>query len=133
MKNLCKCGCGVSLRKDNKTGYQKGHKPCPVCGTLVKGSGIECCSKSCAAKLHWQRNPEMSEARIWNADRYATRERNRDEWIKNLSDSCKGRVPWNKNTQGLQTAWNKGLPADQQPRFNIKSPSTWYEKYKKQI
>lgn len=130
MKNLCKCGCGISLRKDNKTGYQKGHKPCPVCGTLVLGSGIECCSKSCSAKLHWQRNPEMKKSRIWNADRYATREQHRDTWIKNLSESCKGRIPWNKNTQGLQTAWNKGLPAEQQPRFNVKSPNGWYKKYK---
>lgn len=131
MKNLCKCGCGITLRKDNKNGYQKGHKPCPVCGTLVLGSGIECCSKSCSAKLHWQRNPDMKESRIWNADRYATREKNRDTWTKNLSDSCKGRVPWNKNKQRLQTAWNKDLPAAQQPRFNVKSPSDWYEKYKK--
>lgn len=128
--NLCKCGCGLSLRKDNKTGYQKGHKPCPICGTLVKGSSIECCSKSCSAKLHWQRNPDMAASRTWNADRYATRERNRDSWVKNISKSCQGRTPWNKNTRGLQTAWNKGLPSEQQPRFNVKSPKEWYEKYK---
>lgn len=131
MKNLCQCGCGVVLRKDNKTGYQKGHKPCPVCGTLVRGSGIECCSKSCSAKLHWQRNPDMKDSRIWNADRCAKREKNKDSWIKNLSEACKGRIPWNKNTSGLQTAWNKGLPSDQQPRYNVKNSYDWYEKYKK--
>ena len=130
MKTLCKCGCGSSLRKDNKTGYQKGHKPCPVCGTLVKGSSLECCSKSCSTKLHWQRNPEMKESRIWNTNRLATREKNRDRWISNLSSACKGRAPWNKDTVGLQVAWNKNLPAEQQPMFNKKKPSGWLEKYK---
>ena len=130
MKNLCKCGCGIFLRKDNKTGYQKVHKPCPVCGTLVKGSGLECCSKSCSAKLHWQRNPDMAESRTWNADRYATRDRNRDTWVKNLSESCKGRIPWNKDTQGLQTPWNKNLPSEQQPMFGKKKLDGWLEKYK---
>jgi G:T-mismatch repair DNA endonuclease (very short patch repair protein)/predicted nucleic acid-binding Zn ribbon protein len=133
MKNLCNCGCGIPLRKDNKTGYQKGHKPCPVCGTLVKGSGIECCSKSCAAKLHWQRNPDMKESRIWNADRYATREKNRDTWTKKLSDSCKGRIPWNKNTQGLQTAWNKNLPANQQPFYGKTHSAEYYQKRDKTV
>jgi G:T-mismatch repair DNA endonuclease (very short patch repair protein) len=128
MKTLCKCGCGISLRKDNRTGYQKGHKPCPVCGSLVKGSGLECCSKSCSAKLHWQRNPEMKESRIWNSDRYATREQNRDTWIKNLSESCKGRIPWNKNTKGLQTAWNKGLSGNFKGK---KHKSDYFEKVKK--
>lgn len=128
--NTCKCGCKKQLRKDNKTGYQKGHKPCPICGTLVKGSGIECCSKSCSAKLHWQRNPEMAKSRIWNANRYATRAQNRDTWVQNLSKSCKGRVPWNKDKQGLQTAWNKNLPSDQQPMFGKKKPTGWLEKYK---
>jgi len=128
--NICKCGCGVSLRKDNKTGYQKGHKPCPVCNSLVKGSNTECCSKSCSAKLHWQRNPEMKESRGWNEDRYKVREKNRDLWIKNLSDACKGRVPWNKDKIGLQTAWNKDLAAEHQPMFGKKKPDGWLEKYK---
>jgi G:T-mismatch repair DNA endonuclease (very short patch repair protein) len=128
--NTCKCGCGVTLRKDNKTGYQKGHKPCPVCGALVKGSGIECCSKSCSAKLHWKRNPDMKESRIWNTERYATREKNRDSWVKNLSNACKGRTPWNKDTLGLQIAWNKNLPPEQQPMFGKNKPSGWLEKYK---
>lgn len=131
--NKCKCGCGTSLRKDNKTGYQKGHKPCPVCGTLVKGSGIECCSKSCSAKLHWQRNPEMKESRIWNDERYATREKNRDAWVKNLSEACKGRTPWNKNTSGLQVAWNKDLPAEQQPYYGKTHNAEYYIKRDKTV
>lgn len=126
---LCSCGCGTSLRKDNRTGYQKGHKPCPVCKTLVQGSGVECCSKSCSAKLHWQRNPDMRDSRIWNADRYATRQKNRDTWTKNLSDACKGRTPWNKNKKGSQIPWNKNLPAEQQPMFGKKKPDGWLEKY----
>ena len=130
---LCACGCGVSLRKDNKTGYQKGHKPCPVCGTLVQGSGIECCSKSCSAKLHWQRNPEMKETRAFNTDRFATREKNRDTWVKNLSGACKGRTPWNKNAIGLQTAWNKNLPAEQQPFYRKTHNKTYYEKRDKTV
>jgi G:T-mismatch repair DNA endonuclease (very short patch repair protein) len=128
--NICKCGCGISLRKDNRTGYQKGHKPCPICGTLVKGSGIECCSKSCSAQLHWQRNPEMKVSRAFNADRFSTREKNRDTWVKNLSDACKGRTPWNKDAVGLQTPWNKNLPSNQQPMFGKKKPAGWLEKYK---
>jgi len=131
MNNLCLCGCGVKLRKDNRTGYQKGHKPCPICGTLVKGSGLECCSKACSAKLHWQRHPEMKETRSWNAARNAVRELHRDSWLKNLSNACIGRSPWNKGTKSMQVPWNKDLPAAQQPRFNVKSPDGWYEKYKK--
>lgn len=123
--NLCKCGCGISLRKDNKTGYKKGHKPCPVCGNLVKGSSIECCSKSCSAKLHWLRNPEMKENRIWNTERYEKRESKREQWLTNLSNSCKGRKPWNKGTKGLQEAWNKGLPSEQQP-FHSKTHKDEY-------
>ena len=128
--NICKCGCGISLRKDNRTGYQKGHKPCPICGTLVKGSGIECCSKSCSAQLHWRRNPEMKATRAFNADRFSTREKNRDSWVKNLSDACKGRTPWNKDAVGLQISWNKNLPSNQQPMFGKKKPVGWLEKYK---
>lgn len=131
--NICKCGCGLSLRKDNKTGYQKGHKPCPICGTLVKGSNIECCSKSCSAKLHWQRHPEMKESRVWNTERYATREKNRDKWVKNLSDACKGRIPWNKDTTGLQVAWNKNLPAEQQPFYGKKHTADYYTKRDKTV
>ena len=130
MRNLCQCGCGILLRKDNRTGYQKGHKPCPVCGTLVQGVNVECCSKSCSAKLHWQRNPEMKESRIWNSDRYATREQNRDSWIKNLSESCKGRIPWNKNKKGSQVAWNKYLPAESQPFYGKKHKSDYFDKVK---
>jgi len=133
MKNLCKCGCGISLRRDNKTGYQKGHKPCPVCGTLVKGSAVECCSKSCSAKLHWQRNPDMKESRIWNAERYATREKNRDRWISNLSDACQGRTPWNKGSTGLQEAWNKNLPAEQQPYYGKTHTPDFYHKRDKTV
>jgi len=128
--NLCKCGCRISLRKDNKTGYKKGHKPCPVCGNLVKGSSIECCSKSCSAKLHWLRNPEMKENRIWNTERYEKRESKREQWLTNLSNSCKGRKPWNKGTKGLQEAWNKHLPAEEQPMFGKKKPKQWIEKYR---
>lgn len=133
MKNLCKCGCGISLRKDNKTGYQKGHNPCPVCGTLVKGSGVECCSKSCSAKLHWQRNPEMKESRVWNDERFAAREKNRDRWISNLSAACKGRKPWNKDTKGLQVPWNKNLPVDQQPFHGKKHSKEYFEKRDKTV
>lgn len=31
-----------------------------------------------------------------------------DESRKKLSNSCKGRVPWNKGVKGKQLAWNKG-------------------------
>jgi G:T-mismatch repair DNA endonuclease (very short patch repair protein) len=72
----------------------------------------------------------MKEARTWNADRYATRAKNRDSWTKNLSDACKGRTPWNKNKKGLQTAWNKNLRAEQQPMFGKKKPDGWLQKYK---
>jgi len=70
----------------------------------------------------------MADSRIWNANRYATREQNREIWVKNLSESCKGRTPWNKNTQGLQTAWNKGLPGNFKGK---KHTSEYFEKVKK--
>ena len=129
--NLCKCGCGISLRKDNKTGYQKGHKPCPICGNLVKGSSIECCSKSCSAKLHWQNHPEMKETRVWNDERRATREKNKDVWVKNISKACQGRIPWNKNARGLQVAWNKDLSSEHQPFYGKKHSSDYYRKVKR--
>ena len=131
--NICKCGCGISLRKDNKSGYQKGHKQCPMCDNFVKRSATECCSKSCSAQLHWKRNPEMKESRIWNSCRYKTREENRESWIKNLSNACKGRVPWNKNAVGLQIPWNKELPTELQPFFGKKHKSEYYLKRDKTV
>jgi G:T-mismatch repair DNA endonuclease (very short patch repair protein) len=133
MNNICQCGCGVKLRKDNRTGYQKGHKPCPICGTLVKGSGLECCSKACSAKLHWQRHPEMKETRSWNTARNAVRELNREGWLKNLSDACIGRSPWNKGKKGVQVPWNKELPAEQQPFFGKKHNKEYYQKRDKTV
>jgi len=127
--NTCKCGCGTTLRKDNKSGYQKGHRTCPVCGSFTKGQN-ECCSKVCSAKLHWKRHPELNDARVWNETRQQTREQNKDKWIKNLSNSCKGRTPWNKGKKGLQTAWNKGLPPEEQPFYNKKHDRDFYEKQK---
>ncbi len=131
--DTCECGCGVTLRKDNRTGYQKGHKPCLVCGNLVKKSGLECCSKSCSAKLHWQRNPEMTASRSFNAERFATREKNREEWIKNLSIAKKGNEPWNKGKIGVQEAWNKGLPKIQQPFYGKTHKEEYYLKCEKTI
>jgi G:T-mismatch repair DNA endonuclease (very short patch repair protein) len=130
--NTCKCGCGIALRKDNKTGYQKNHRSCAMCGKLTKGQS-ECCSKSCSAELHWKRNPDMAESRTWNADRYATRELNRDTWVENLSNACKGRTPWNKDVTGLQTAWNKNLPAEQQPFYGKTHSKSYYEKRDKTV
>jgi len=100
MTNHCKCGCGEKLRKDNKTGYQKCHKPCTICSKLVKRSDTECCSKSCSAKLHWIQHPELKENRTWNKSRNVVRSKNK-QWRKNCSDSAKetyknGRVVWNR-------------------------------------
>ena len=137
MRTLCKCGCGVKLRKDNRTGYQRGHKPCPICEKLVTKSHTECCSKSCSAQLHWKRHPEMKGNRTFNTKRFAVRETNRTNWIKNLSEACKGRIPWNKGTKGLQIPWNKGLTGPGQsfygkkhaPEYYIKRDSTVFERY----
>lgn len=95
----CKCGCGEKLRKDNKTGYQKCHKPCEICGIPVKRSDTECCSKICSAKLHWIRHPEMKNNRVWNAERNNVRNNN-PNWRKNCSVAAKksyknGRKTWN--------------------------------------
>lgn len=100
MINYCKCGCGEKLRKDNKTGYQKCHKPCNICGKPVKRSDTECCSKSCSAKLHWIKHPELKENRVWNKLRNDVRSKNKT-WRENCSISAKetyknGRVTWNK-------------------------------------
>jgi G:T-mismatch repair DNA endonuclease (very short patch repair protein) len=132
----CLCGCESLLRKDNKTGYQKHHRSCAMCGNPTKGQN-ECCSKSCSAELHWKRNPEMKEARAFNAERFATREKNKDKWVANLSASCKGRTPWNKGKAGVQSAWNKDLPAEHQPFYGkknskdylIKRDRTVFQKY----
>lgn len=126
----CNCGCNSSLRKDNKTGFYKGHGPskiCPTCNITFIGS-TECCSKSCSAKLHWKRNPEMKVDRVWNADRFKTREKNKKQWVKNLSLARKGREPWNKGVKGQQVAWNKGLPSEQQPFYNKKHNNDFYLK-----
>ena len=32
-----------------------------------------------------------------------------DEAKRKISESKKGKIPWNKGKKGLQTAWNKGL------------------------
>lgn len=112
MEKICKCGCATKLRKDNSSGFKKGHKPCVQCGALMKSNNIECCSKSCSAKLHWQRNPDMKENRIWNEIRRKSRDKN-PNWRPNISKGRKeflenGGVVWNKGKKGLQVAWNKG-------------------------
>jgi len=101
MINYCKCGCGEKLRKDNKTGYQKCHKPCDVCGNLVKRSDTECCSKSCSAKLHWIKHPELKENRVWNKSRNDVRSKN-PNWKKNCSIAAK------KSFQSGRKNWNAG-------------------------
>lgn len=97
----CKCGCGEKLRKDNKTGYQKCHRPCEICGTPVKRSDTECCSKICSAKLHWIRHPEMKQNRVWNDKRNKSREKN-SNWKKNCSIAAK------KTFQNGRKNWNEG-------------------------
>jgi len=37
--------------------------------------------------------------------------------LTNGGDGATGNIPWNKGKTGCQTAWNKGLPPEQQPRF----------------
>jgi hypothetical protein len=49
--------------------------------------------------------------------------RQSDEVRKKTGEKLKGRSPWNKGKTGVQTAWNKGLPSDEQPRFN--KPGYW--------
>lgn len=83
-QRFCLCGCGIQLRKDNKTGYYKGHRPCAKCGAPVLRSSIECCSRECSAQLHWQRNPHLAPNRVWNAARIKIRNQNPD-WRKNAS------------------------------------------------
>jgi hypothetical protein len=114
---FCSCGCGIKLRKDNTSGWQLGHRPCALCGEIVKYSHTECCSKSCSTALHWQRNPEMRENRVFNADRLAVRELNREQWIANLSDACTGRESWNEGRADLPPSWNAGLPTEMQPGY----------------
>jgi G:T-mismatch repair DNA endonuclease (very short patch repair protein) len=127
MKTKCICGCGANLRRDNKSGYKNGHKPCKVCGILI-GNTTECCSKSCSAKLHWIRNPEMKTNRVWNEERLRTRNENRGEWINKLSNSRKGKIPWNKGLIGSQIPWNKGLPSENQPFYGKKHSSDYQSK-----
>ena len=33
---------------------------------------------------------------------------NSEKTRRKISDSCKGRIPWNKGKKGVQVAWNKG-------------------------
>ena len=40
-----------------------------------------------------------------------------DETKQKISESLKGRTPWNKGVKGKQTAWNKGLKMDS-PSWN---------------
>jgi hypothetical protein len=41
---------------------------------------------------------------------------------RSLSEAQKGRVPWNKDTKGLQVAWNKGIPGPPSPKKGKPSP-----------
>ncbi len=127
MKLICKCGCNSPLRKDNKTGYQKNHQQCLMCGNSTHGQN-ECCSKSCSAELHWKRHPEMKQQRAFNANRFRTREKNRDRWVSNLSAATRGRTPWNKGVVGMQVAWNKYLPAAKQPFYGKKHTAEYFIK-----
>jgi len=89
---------------------------CPVCSTKLHRKDIECCSRSCATKLHWIRHPEMIEARSAGIKKVNSKPFT-EEHKKNISKARKGKEPWNKGKRGLQEAWNKGLPAEQQPFY----------------
>jgi len=89
---------------------------CPVCSTKLHRKDIECCSKSCSAKLHWSRHPEMKESRSVGIKKVNSNPFT-DEHKKNISKARMGKAPWNKGKKGVQGAWNKGLPAEQQPFY----------------
>jgi len=42
-----------------------------------------------------------------------------DEHKKNIAESGKGRIPWNKGCKGCQEAWNKGLEMTKEMRENM--------------
>lgn len=45
------------------------------------------------------------------------------ESVQRLSDSHKGQTPWNKGKKGLQTAWNKGIPATEEEKQRLRDIS----------
>jgi hypothetical protein len=57
-----------------------------------------------------------------------------ENWRKNLSASCMGRVPWNKGTKGVMVAWNKGLTKETSESVKRNTqhlkgrPCTWGDK-----
>ena len=83
---------------------------CNTCGKLKSGKGLNC--KSCAMKLVRANEPKEVSARRNNKGSKWT-----EQGRKNLSEARMGIEPWNKGKKGLQVAWNKGLPADQQPFY----------------
>lgn len=42
--------------------------------------------------------------------------------LSNAAGAMRPYTPWNKGRKGLQTAWNKGLPSDQQPNYGRQHP-----------
>jgi hypothetical protein len=38
----------------------------------------------------------MKTNRVWNEERFRTRDENRSEWVTKLSNARKGKIPWNK-------------------------------------
>ena len=75
----------------------------------------------------------MKDNRAFNRSRFETREKNKKEWIKNLSLARRGIKPWNKGKVGLQTAWNKNLPKEQQPFYGKTHKKEYYLKCEKTI
>ena len=85
-------------------------------------------------KQYYNDHPEaldhMSEIRK-GKDTWMKGKKHSDETKKKMSDVNKGRTPWNKGKKGIQVAWNKGLPKEQQPAFGkSKKGIKWSEEAK---
>lgn len=87
-------------------------RSCKTCGIMKTGRGINC--KSCAMKIIRANEPKEVSARRNNKGSKWT-----EQGRKNLSEARMGIKPWNAGLRGEsgQVAWNKGLPAEQQPFF----------------
>ena len=58
--------------------------------------------------MRWCTHKENLNFEEAKANQYKAQRNRNEDWCRRISESHKGKVPWNKGKKGLQVAWNKG-------------------------
>jgi len=93
--------------------YKKGHIPWSKGKKMSEETRKRMSESKKGKKFSEKHRINISEA---NKGRKCTEETRKKIGLAN-SIALKGNIPWNKGKKGMQLAWNKGLPKEEQPSY----------------